>query len=152
MIWNGPVKHTPSHRKLALLTTRSISVRPHWRTGAGCAKITTNSCLYVIRFHHDGCWYNYLSILLSHRLLYEWIEHWRWVYRCQHHNEPQTPYKIKVNNCKLINLVIRIELTRSIWMPRFSNFLTNSAIYFRMFFYLVACFLRVRFRLPSLIR
>ena len=33
-----------------------------------------------------------------YRLLYKWIEQ-----RCQHHNEHPTPYKIKVNNCKLID-------------------------------------------------
>ena len=54
-----------------------------------------------------------------------------------------TPYKIKVNNCKLIDFVIRIELTRVILTPRYSNFLRNSIIHFRMFLYLVACFLRV---------
>ena len=54
-----------------------------------------------------------------------------------------TPYKIKVNKCKLIDLVLRIELTRAILKPRFSNFLRNSIIYFRMFLYLKACFLRV---------
>ena len=32
-----------------------------------------------------------------------------------------TSYKIKVNNCKLIDLVIRIELIRAILMPWFSN-------------------------------
>ena len=37
-----------------------------------------------------------------------------------------TPYKIKVNNDKLINLVIRIQLTLVILMPRFSNFLEKS--------------------------
>ena len=46
------------------------------------------------------------------------------------------PYKIKVNNCKLIDLVIRIEITREILMPRFSNFLRRSIIHFRMFLYL----------------
>ena len=51
-----------------------------------------------------------------------------------------TPYKIKVNNCKLLDLVIRIELTRAILMPRFSNFLRNSTIHFlRIFFYLETC-------------
>ena len=53
------------------------------------------------------------------------------------------PYKIKVNNCILVELVVRIELTRAILMPRFSHFLRNSKIYFRMLFYLVTCFLRV---------
>ena len=41
-----------------------------------------------------------------------------------------TPYKIKVNNCKLIDLVIRIELTRAILMPRVSNFLKSLIISF----------------------
>ena len=54
-----------------------------------------------------------------------------------------TPYKIKVNNCKLIDLVIRIELPRAILMPRFSNYLRNSIIHFCMFLYLETCFLRV---------
>ena len=31
--------------------------------GAGFRKISTNSHLYVIGFHHDGCSYNYCSIL-----------------------------------------------------------------------------------------
>ena len=50
--------------------------------------------------------------------------------KCQHHNRPPAPYKIKVNNWKLIDLVIRIELTWVILMPRFSNFLRNLAIHF----------------------
>ena len=54
-----------------------------------------------------------------------------------------TPYKIKVNNSKLIDLVMRIELTQAILMSRFSNFLRNSTIHFRMFLYLVTCLLRV---------
>ena len=62
--------------------------------------------------------------------------------RLRSHRTP-TPYKIKVNNCKLINLAIRIELTPTILMARFSNFLRNSIIYFRMFLYLETCFLRV---------
>ena len=32
-------------------------------SGAGFTKISTNSHLYVIGFHHDGCSYNYCSIL-----------------------------------------------------------------------------------------
>ena len=39
------------------------------------------------------------------------------------HNGPPTQYKSKVNNYKLIDFVIRIELTRAILMSRFSNFL-----------------------------
>ena len=54
-----------------------------------------------------------------------------------------TPYKINVNNSKLIDFQIRIELIRAILMPRCSNFLRNSMIYFRMFLYLETCFLRV---------
>ena len=56
-----------------------------------------------------------------------------------------TPYtKLKlVNNCKLRDLVIRIELTLAILMPRFSNFLRYSEIHFRTLFYLVICFMRV---------
>ena len=59
-----------------------------------------------------------------------------------------TPYQIKVNNCKLIDLVKRIELTRPILMPRFSNILRNSSINFRMFLYFETCFLRVTVSLP----
>ena len=43
----------------------------------------------------------------------------------------------------MIDYVIRIELTRAILMPRFSNFLKNSIIEFRMFLFFVICFLRV---------
>ena len=53
------------------------------------------------------------------------------------------PYKIIVNNCKLIDFVIRIQLTRAILMLRFSNFLRNSCIHFRMFLYLEIYFPRV---------
>ena len=48
---------------------------------------------------------------------------------------------------KIIDFVRRIELTRTILMPRFSNFLRNSIIYLRMFFYLETCFLRVTVKL-----
>ena len=40
-----------------------------------------------------------------------------------------TPYKIKANDCKLVDLVIRIELIRAILMQRFSNFLRKSIKY-----------------------
>ena len=43
----------------------------------------------------------------------------------------------------MIDLKVRIDLTRAILMPQFSNFLRNSIIHFRMFLYLVTCFLRV---------
>ena len=46
------------------------------------------------------------------------------------------------NKSKLIDLVKRIELTRAILMPRFSNFLRNSTLHFGMFLYLVTCYLR----------
>ena len=49
-----------------------------------------------------------------------------------------TPYKIKANNCKLTDLVIKIELTGAISMPYFSNFLRNSIIHFPMLLYLVS--------------
>ena len=75
-----------------------------------------------------------------HRLLYLWTTDGRLVYKCQHHNGPPTPYKIKIN--RLI-VVMRIELTRAILMPGLSNFLSNSTIYFHMCLYLVPCFLRV---------
>ena len=54
-----------------------------------------------------------------------------------------TPHKIKVKKCKLIDLVIRSELTQAILMPRFSNFQINLIIHFRMFLYLGIGFLRV---------
>ena len=62
----------------------------------------------------------------------------------------KTPYKIKVNNCKLIDLVITIELFHfpEILMPWFSFFFRNSIIHFRMFLYLKKCFLRVAVSLP----
>ena len=54
-----------------------------------------------------------------------------------------TKYKIKLNNCKLINLLIRIALTWAIVMTQFSNFLRNTTIYLCMFLYLETCFLIV---------
>ena len=54
-----------------------------------------------------------------------------------------TPYKIKINNCKLIDLVIRIELIRATLMPRLANFSEKFDHSFRMFLYLETCFLRV---------
>ena len=54
-----------------------------------------------------------------------------------------TPYKIKVNNSKLIYFVRRIEITWTILMPRLSNFLRNSTIHFCRFLYFVTFFLRV---------
>ena len=56
-----------------------------------------------------------------------------------------TPCKIKVNNCKLIDLVIRIELTRAILVPRFSYFLRNTTIHIRTFLYLEICFLSIAY-------
>ena len=53
------------------------------------------------------------------------------------------PYKIKVNKCKLIDLIIIFELTRAILMTRFSNFLKNSIIHFRMSLYLETCFQKI---------
>ena len=38
---------------------------------------------------------------------------------------------------------MRIELTQSVLKPRLSDFLRNSTIHFRIFLYLVTCFLRV---------
>ena len=55
------------------------------------------------------------------------------------HNSEQ----IKANNCKSIDLVIIIELTRAILMPGFANFLRNSFIHFRMSLYFITGFLRV---------
>ena len=43
----------------------------------------------------------------------------------------------------MIDLVIRIKLYRAILIPGFSHFLGNMNINFRMFEYLVTCFLRV---------
>ena len=54
----------------------------------------------------------------------------------------RTPNTIQ-NWSQLIDLVMRIELTRAILMPRFSNFLRNSTIHFDMCLYLVPYFLRV---------
>ena len=51
--------------------------------------------------------------------------------------------EIKVNDSKLIDFVIRILLTRTILMPRFSNLLRNSIIRCGMFLNLETCFLRV---------
>ena len=59
---------------------------------------------------------------------------------CLRSHQIPTPYKIKVNNCKLIDLVMRIELTRAILMLQFSNFVRNSIILFLIFLYLETCF------------
>ena len=55
-----------------------------------------------------------------------------------------TTNKMKVSNCELIDLVIRIEFTRLVLVAGFSNFLKNSIIHFRMILYLETCFLRVK--------
>ena len=47
------------------------------------------------------------------------------------------------NQRKLIDLVMRIELTREILSSRISDFLRNSTIDFCMFSHFVTCFLRV---------
>ena len=60
-----------------------------------------------------------------------------------------TPYKIKINIRKCLNFVIRIALTRAILMSRFSNFLRNSIIHFRMFLNFETCFLGVTVSLLS---
>ena len=45
-----------------------------------------------------------------------------WRENCLRSQQTPTPCKIKANNCKLIDLVIRIKLTRTILMSRFSKF------------------------------
>ena len=45
------------------------------------------------------------------------------------------------NSGKLIDLLMGIQLTRAIVMPRLSDFLTNSTIRFRMFLCFITCFL-----------
>ena len=77
--------------------------------------------------------------MFTHRLLYNGL--------CTENrirSQPTpTSYNKRLNNCKLINFVIRIEINRSILMPRATNFRRNSIIHFRMFLYLVTCFFRV---------
>ena len=85
---------------------------------------------------------------VDHILLYKWTEHWRLVYRYQHHTWPTTQYRIKVTYFKLIDLLTRIELPLAILMPRFSIFFRNSTLHFRTFLDLVTCFLRVTVSLP----
>ena len=58
------------------------------------------------------------------------------------YNAPNTGEN-RGNYCKSIDLVIRIELTQAILMPRFSNFLRNSTVHFLMFLCLETCFPRV---------
>ena len=57
-----------------------------------------------------------------------------------------TPYQIKGNKFKFMDLEIRIELTRVILLPGFSVFFRNSTIHFSMFLYLETCFWESRFR------
>ena len=54
-----------------------------------------------------------------------------------------TLYKIKINNCKLVDSVIRVKLNRAILIIRYSNFLRSSTIHFRIISYFATCFLRV---------
>ena len=54
-----------------------------------------------------------------------------------------TPHKIKVNNSKLMDLVIRIELTRANFNATILKFSEEFDHPFRMFLYLETCFLRV---------
>ena len=42
-----------------------------------------------------------------------------------------------------MDFVTKIELTRTILVPRFSNLMRNSTIHFRMLLYLETCFLGV---------
>ena len=59
--------------------------------------------------------------IIIHRLLYKWTEHGTRL-RSQ---RTTTPYKIKVNNCKLIDLVIRIELTMASFNAKILKFSEN---------------------------
>ena len=61
----------------------------------------------------------------------------------QFNNRPPTPYKINVNNSKFIDFVDKNRVISTTLIALFSNFLRNSSIHFRMFLYLVTCFLRV---------
>ena len=47
------------------------------------------------------------------------------------------------NESKLIDLLMRIELTGAILITRLCDLLRNSTIHFRMYLYLVSCFVRV---------
>ena len=56
------------------------------------------------------------------------------------HNEPPAPYKINVNNCKFIDLVIRIELSRNNFnatilkfSEKFNHLFSHVSIFGNMF-------------------
>ena len=93
----------------------------------------------MVQFHVFTCKINMLSLCFNKDFsIYEQSTE----NRLRSQRTP-TPYKIKLNNCKLIDFMIRIELTRAILMTRFSNFLKISINHIRMFLYLGTCFLRV---------
>ena len=71
-----------------------------------------------------------------HRVLYKWRMHWK---SSSITTDPNTAQ----NKNKSIDLVIRIELTRSILSSQLSDFLRNSTIYFLCVYISIACFLRV---------
>ena len=72
----------------------------------------------------------------DHRLIYKWT---------MHEKSPSitTDPSTVLNESKLFVLVMRIERIRTILIPRFSIFLRNSTVHFRMFLFLVRCFLIV---------
>ena len=98
------------------ITTRSYNIQWCIFTSMRHKKISYR--IYLYRIH-----------------LYNWTEHGKL--------PSITTGPNTVQNCKLIDLVIRIELTRLIWEPRFSNFLKNSTIHFRMYLYFEMRFPRV---------
>ena len=105
-------------------------------------KLITRNChlrnyFYKIPLNFTSC-----DFILNCRIDFSYINGLCKASRLQSQRTP-TPYKIKVNNCKLIDLVIRVELTRALLMPRFTIFLKILIFNCRMFYYLKACFLRV---------
>ena len=86
-----------------------------------------------LNFYRKDIFFLLLLTMSSIRINNSWKFH-TYLCRCR---------PLKVNNCKLIDLVIRIQLTRAILMILFSNFLINSFIHIRMFLYLETYFLRV---------
>ena len=80
----------------------------------------------ILDCSYTAFFYN-VNYLLSHRLFCKWSIHRKSPSITTNPNTVQ-------NESKLIDLVMWIELTRAILMPRFLNFVRNSTILFACFY------------------
>ena len=105
--------------------------------------ILKNNILILVNMtftKRSHCWEQFLY-MLCHKLLYKWTARSRVVnLKIITSQRTPVPYEIKLN---LIDLEMRFELIRTILSLRLSDFLRNLTMHFRMFLYLVTCFLRL---------